>query len=112
MSNPIIIEGIRKTIFGAGAIDQVGQECKALKASRALVVMDRELAKTDIGMRAIESIRKTRVKAVPYPDVTPEPSPALADMGTDLAKKEKVGCIVGVGGGSTMDVAKAIAVLV
>lgn len=86
MSNQIILEGIRKTIFGAGAIDQLGQACKALKASKALVVVERLLAKTDVGVRATESIRKSRVKAVLYPDVIPEPSPTLADIGTDLAR--------------------------
>ena len=82
MNNPINIEGVRKTIFGAGTIDQIGHECKALKASRALVVMDRELAKTDMGTRALESLRKSRIKGFLYPEVTPEPSPALADTGT------------------------------
>jgi len=112
MNNPINIEGVRKTIFGAGTIDQIGHECKALKTSRALVVMDQELAKTELGTRAVESLRKSRIKGFLYPDVTPEPSPALADIGTDMAKREKVGCVIGIGGGSTMDVAKAISVLV
>jgi len=40
MNSLITIEGVKKTIFGRGAINQIGQECKALKATRTLVVMD------------------------------------------------------------------------
>ena len=48
---------------------------------------------------------------MPYPEITPEPSPSLADKGAELAKQEKVASVIGIGGGSTLDVAKAIAVL-
>jgi len=111
MEKPITVEGIKRTVFGAGTIDQIGPECRALSASRALLVMDRQLAQTDIGNRAIESLKKNRVKTFPYGEVTPEPDPALADVGAEMARRERVQCVIGLGGGSTMDVAKAIAVL-
>lgn len=47
-----------------------------------------------------------------FSDVTPEPDPKIADLGTELALKEKVHCVIGVGGGSTMDIAKAVGMLV
>jgi alcohol dehydrogenase len=106
------MEGVKKTIFGAGALQEVGEASKALKASRALLVMDRDLSKMDICSRVQETLQKSRVKAFLYPEVTPEPAPSLADAGAAQARKENVGCIIGVGGGSTMDVAKAIGVLV
>ncbi|MFH1722981.1 MAG: iron-containing alcohol dehydrogenase, partial [Candidatus Altiarchaeota archaeon] len=112
MDNLITIEGVKKTIFGSGAINQIGPECRNLGATRALLVMDRSLAKSDICSRIQELLRKSRVKALLYPDVTPEPDPRIADIGAQFARKEKVHCIIGVGGGSTMDVAKAIGVLV
>ncbi|MFH1480412.1 MAG: iron-containing alcohol dehydrogenase [Pseudomonadota bacterium] len=112
MSRLISIEGVRKTIFGQGAVSQIGEECKKLKASRVLLVMDRELSKTHLRLKLEAILKKSRIKLFNYLDVTPEPSPSLADLGAELAKKEKVGSIVAVGGGSTMDVAKAIAVLV
>lgn len=111
MNNVITIEGIKKTIFGPGALDQIGEECKALKASKVLLVMDQTLSKKEICDRISEVLRKGRVKTFLYPEVTPEPAPELADVGAEMAKKEKVGCVIGVGGGSTMDVAKAIGVL-
>jgi alcohol dehydrogenase class IV len=111
MDNSVTIEGIKKTIFGAGSLAQIGEACKALRASRALLVMDKALSCTDLCSRVKEQLKKSRVKGILYPEATPEPSPTLADDGSALARAEKVGCIIGVGGGSTMDVAKAIAVL-
>jgi len=111
MNSLITIEGVKKTIFGSGVVNQIGPECKSLGASSALLVMDSGLAKTDICSRVQELIRKSRVKAFLYPDITPEPDPKIADLGAEQVKKDKIGCVIGLGGGSTMDVAKAIAVL-
>lgn len=112
MNHLITVEGVKKTIFGAGALNQIGTECKSLKAFRVLLVMDRGLSKTDMLPRVLENLQKSRVKAILFPEITPEPGPELADFGAQLAKKEKVRAVLAVGGGSTIDVAKAAAVLV
>ena len=112
MNSIFTIEGVKRTIFGAGAVREVGEACKVVKASRVLLVIDKNLSETDICSRVQDGLQKSRVKAILYPEVTPEPAPAVADAGAALAREEKAGCIVAVGGGSTMDVAKAIAVLV
>jgi alcohol dehydrogenase len=111
MNRLINIEGVKKTIFGRGSFIEIADACKALNASRVMLVIDASLAKTEICIRAQEILRKNRIKVFLYGDVTPEPSPSLADRGAELAKMEKIGCILGIGGGSTMDVSKAIAVL-
>ena len=112
MEGLITVEGIKKTIFGVGAVQRIVEECESLGTGGALLVMDRALSKTSIYSRIQEFFGKSQVKAIPYLEITPEPSPSLADNGAELAKKENVGCVLGVGGGSTMDVAKAIAILV
>ena len=112
MSNIITIEGVKKTIFGTGSINQLGIACKNLGASKVLIVMDNYLAKTGLWNKILEILKKERVKSFLFSDVTPEPDPKIADFGTEMALKEKVRCVIGIGGGSTMDVAKAIGVLV
>lgn len=111
MESLVTIEGVKKTIFGVGAINQIISECQLLGASRALLVVDRALRETEMCARIQKTFQESPVKAIPYFDVTPEPSPDLADTGAELAKKEKADCVIAVGGGSTMDVAKAIAIL-
>jgi alcohol dehydrogenase class IV len=111
MENLVAVEGVKKTIFGVGAVNQIIFECQSLGTSRALLVVDRALSETKICTSIQDIFRNSPVKTIPYFEVTPEPSPDLADTGAELAKKENADCIIGIGGGSTMDVAKAIAVL-
>ncbi len=112
MNKIITVEGVKKTIFGRGSINQLGLECSNLGASRALVVMDRALAGTGLKDNILEILRMKRIRSFLFSDVTPEPDPRIADLGTEFAKKEKIRCVIGIGGGSTMDVAKAIGALV
>jgi len=112
MNKTITIDGVKKTIFGSGSLSQIGDECKTIGASKVLLVMDQSLAKTDIYEQATAYLKRSRVKAFLFSDVTPEPDPKIADLGTEMALKENVRCVIGIGGGSTMDVAKAIGVLV
>jgi len=112
MKEWVTVEGVKKTLFGIGAVEGLMGECEALRVSRVLLVMDKDLSRMETGLRVQEMFERGPIRAVPYFEVTPEPSPSLADSGAGLAKKEEVHCVIGVGGGSTMDVAKAVAVLV
>ncbi len=111
MNNIKTIEGVKKTVFGSGAVSKLGVECKNLGASKALLVIDQALSKSVIAEKVKASLKSERVRVFTFSDVTPEPDPKIADLGTELALKEKVQCIIGVGGGSTMDIAKAIGML-
>ncbi|MFC1821113.1 iron-containing alcohol dehydrogenase [Thermodesulfobacteriota bacterium] len=112
MTDVITIENIKKTIFGPGTVAQLGEVCNSMSISRALLVMDHSLSKTDLRLRIEQLATDKGIQPVLFPEVSPEPSPAFADNGAELAKKEKVDAVIAVGGGSTMDVGKAIAVLV
>jgi len=112
MNNHFVVQGIPKTLFGAGAIRSLAQECLALGGSPVLLVMDRSLSQTPLRGRVEELLAEGGVSWVLYGEITPEPSPELADRGAQLARREGVRVVVGVGGGSTLDVAKAIAALV
>ncbi|MDY6879148.1 MAG: iron-containing alcohol dehydrogenase [Desulfatiglans sp.] len=111
MQDVISIEGVKKTVFAVGAVERIVEECKALGASKCLLVMDRGLSETTIGARVQALFKDGPVEAIEYFEVTPEPDPAIADQGAALAQTAKVDCVIGLGGGSTMDVAKAIGVL-
>lgn len=111
MEKIITVEGVKKTIFGSGSIKRLGEECKALGAKRAIIIADKALADTTIVTNSIESLKSASIELIPYFEVLPEPSPSLADAAAAIALKESADCVVGIGGGSTMDVAKAAAVL-
>jgi len=112
MKKRIWIESVKKTLYGIGAVEEVGQRLRELGINKVLLVMDKGLSTTALRERVTQLLRESKVEFLEYLEVTSEPAPELADKGALLAKDGKVGGILGIGGGSTLDVAKAISVLV
>jgi aldehyde dehydrogenase (NAD+) len=99
-----------KVVFGAKSLAELPSELDALNAARALVVTDELLAsKTDLVERAKKALGR-RFAGV-YSDVTPDSSVALVDRGAKKAKELGVDAIVSIGGGSSIDTAKGIAIV-
>lgn len=104
--------GAKKIIFGNGSFDMLGDHIREMKACRPLVVLDRNLSKTGLKERIADICGKSGVKAAIFDkQVEAEPRLEVADDGARAARKGKCDIVVGIGGGSAMDVAKAIAVL-
>ncbi|MDL1978599.1 MAG: iron-containing alcohol dehydrogenase [Deltaproteobacteria bacterium] len=104
-------QGAKKILFGCGAVENLAEEVKALAGQKALLVVDQGLEQAGVAQRVYESLSAGGIAYVRYDKVTPEPEPILADEGAKLAKKEGCDLVVGVGGGSSLDVAKAVAML-
>jgi len=103
--------GAKKIVFGNGSFAGLAEHLAELKVSRPLVVLDGNLAGTGFGERLSGLLDKAKIGFVLYDKVVPEPPIELADEGAKLAIRKKCDGVVGIGGGSAMDLAKAIAVL-
>ncbi|PKN06233.1 MAG: alcohol dehydrogenase, partial [Deltaproteobacteria bacterium HGW-Deltaproteobacteria-7] len=103
--------GAKKIIFGNGSILTLASHIKELNAQNPLVVIDKNLAKTDLLEKVANVLIPAGIKFTVYDKVVPEPPIELADEGAKIAVKNKCDIIIGIGGGSAMDVAKAIAVI-
>jgi alcohol dehydrogenase len=104
--------GAKKIIFGNGALGSLGEHIREFKATRPLIVLDRNLAKTDLKGKVLDILNGDGFKATLFHQkVEAEPRLEVADEGVKAAQKGKCDIVVGIGGGSAMDVAKAIAVL-
>ncbi|NLT13311.1 MAG: iron-containing alcohol dehydrogenase [Clostridiales bacterium] len=98
-------------IFGCGAISVLGEKVKELGCKKAMCVIDKGIEGTPIPDKAIKSLNDAGVDVVVFNGVIADPPVDVVDAGGDLAKREGVDCLIGVGGGSSMDTAKAIAIL-
>jgi alcohol dehydrogenase len=103
--------GAKKIVFGRGSFAALPEHLTELKILRPLIVLDRNLAETGFREKVDGILAKTGAGYVIYDKTEPEPPLELADEGTKLALKKKCDGVIGIGGGSAMDLAKAIAVL-
>jgi alcohol dehydrogenase class IV len=100
-----------EVLFGEHAADQVGEKTKALGCSKVLVVYDKGVKDAGIAGPVIENLEKAGLKVVHYGSVLADPPDIMVNECGEIARKEKVDGIVGVGGGSTLDTAKAVNVM-
>jgi alcohol dehydrogenase len=103
--------GAKKIVFGNGSILTLTSHIKEFHAQNPLLVIDKNLAKTDLLEKIANVLIPGGIKFTVYDKVEPEPPIELADEGAKIAVKNKCDIVIGIGGGSAMDVAKAIAVL-
>ncbi len=97
--------------FGANAIEDLPQIVKDLGGNTVFMVIDPGLKKAALVDQIVAPLKDGSIPYKMYDKVDPEPGMKLADQGAKLAKKAGADCIIGVGGGSAMDVAKAISIL-
>jgi len=103
--------GAKKIVFGRGSFASLPEHLAELRVSRPLIVLDRNLAEAGFREKVSALLDQARMKYALYDKTEPEPPLELADEGTKIALKKRCDGVVGIGGGSAMDLAKAIAVL-
>jgi alcohol dehydrogenase len=97
--------------FGAGSIADLAKTVTNFNGSNVFLVIDPGLVKAGLLTPITAPLKKANIPFTVYDKIDPEPGLKLADKGKKLAKKAGCDCVVGVGGGSAMDVAKAVAIL-
>ena len=96
---------------GAGASAELGAILSQLGLSRPLVVTDRYLAESRRVDQVLNSLDKSKISARLFSGVVPDPTVASIEAGLAALRAANHDCVVGFGGGSSIDTAKAMAVL-
>jgi alcohol dehydrogenase class IV len=96
-----------KLVVGPGCSRQAGEQLRRLGGSKALVVTDRGVEGAGVLTGILESLSAVGVGSVVYSGVEPNPSIRCVDESVALYRSEGCDCLVAVGGGSSMDTAKA-----
>ncbi len=96
-----------KLRFGFGSLAEVGAEVEALGGSRVLLVTDRVMVKSGIAEKVVDAIGRARTEV--FDEVEPEPRIEVAEAVAAKVRQGGHDLVVGVGGGSVMDMAKVAA---
>jgi alcohol dehydrogenase len=98
--------------FGPGVSGRIGELARSLGAKRAVLVTDESMERLGISDRISGIMEKEGVETCIFAGVEPEPSVETTDAVAMLAREHDCQLVVGLGGGSCMDVAKAVSVLI
>jgi alcohol dehydrogenase class IV len=79
--------------------------------ARVLFVTDPGIRKLGLCDAALQSIRENGFEVTVFDDVEPDPKAATVLSAVEIAKANDIACVIGFGGGSSMDVAKVVALL-
>lgn len=111
MNKTFSFTGAGKIVFGNGAFEQLSEHIKELGGTKPLVVLDSTLSAAGLKEKVTASLKKAGIGIVIFDKVEGEPPLELADEGARAAAVKQCDLVVGIGGGSAMDVAKAVAVI-
>jgi choline dehydrogenase len=96
---------------GVGAIAALADETQALGMKRPMIVTDGGIVTAGLLAEIEKPLKAANIGYVSFTEVAPNPPAALVDRGAEIYLKEKCDGLIGFGGGSSLDTAKAIGVV-
>ena len=99
-----------RVVFGVDSLSTIGQECSQLGTEKVMLVVDKNLVNTTSFAEVINSLSKVNIKPVVFSDFTPDPDEECIERGLAELCKHNCQALIGFGGGSAIDTAKAIAI--
>ena len=97
---------------GAGAIAAVVDEIKARGFTKAFVATDPDLIKFGVAAKVTDLLDAAAIPYAVFSDIKPNPTIENVQNGVAAFKAAEADCIVAIGGGSSMDTAKAIGIII
>lgn len=98
-------------VFGKGAVEKLPELIKNHGLKHVMIVYDEGVKAAGISEQVIEEVEKAGVSITVFDGVIPNPTDIVVEEAVAIAKAKKVDGFVAVGGGSSIDLAKAINVL-
>ena len=100
-----------KVIFGMDTIRSIADEIKRLGGTKPIIVTDQGVVKADLIEPVKESLGAAGMGFAVYDQVQPEPPDRNINEAAAMFKSEGCDIVIGLGGGSSMDVAKGVSVV-
>jgi len=108
--NRFVLNGV--SYHGKGAIEAVPQEIKSRGLTKAFVTSDPDLVKFGVTSKVTDLLDAAEIPYTLYDNIKPNPTVENVQTGVAAFKESGADCIVAIGGGSSMDTAKAIGIII
>ncbi|EGP5152799.1 lactaldehyde reductase [Enterococcus faecium] len=109
MSNQMILN--ETSYFGKGAIESIVPEFQQRGFSKAAVITDKGLIEHGIATKVTELLDKAAIDYALYDGIVPNPTIQNVKDGVAFVKEAEADCLIAIGGGSPIDTAKAIGII-
>lgn len=109
MSNRMILN--ETSYFGKGAIESIVPEFQQRGFSKAAVITDKGLIEHGIATKVTELLDNAAIDYVLYDGIVPNPTIQNVKDGVAFVKEAEADCLIAIGGGSPIDTAKAIGII-
>ena len=110
MANRIVLN--ETSYFGWGARSELVQEIKNRTSRKALLVTDNNLINAGVTTKVIDTLKENNIEFKVYSDVKPNPTIKNVQNGVQMCKEINADYIIAVGGGSVIDTAKGIGIVI
>jgi alcohol dehydrogenase class IV len=97
--------------FGNDAVKDTGSLVKKRNIDKVLIATDSGVIKAGLLEGIIASLKESSIEYEVFDEVLPNPTADIVEKGLDILKKTDCRAVLGVGGGSSIDAAKAIAIM-
>ena len=101
----------RLMLMGGGSVKKLGEVLTQLGLSRPLVVTDPFMVSSGLIEHALAPLRAAGMSPAIFSDTIPDPTDTVIEAGVAAMRAGRYDCLIGFGGGSPMDTAKAMAIL-
>jgi alcohol dehydrogenase len=111
MRNYWSFQGAGQLIFGRGSLAELGRLCTKRGYSKVFLLADHRLQQAGLVERVLQPLQEANIAVTLFAQGAPEPAIELALAACEAAKACHPTAIIGLGGGSNMDLAKITAAL-
>lgn len=101
----------RLILSGGGSVSRIAEVLESLGLSKPLIVTDPWMVSSNTVDRVLAPLHSAGMTAAVFSDTVPDPTDTVIESGVAALKRGTYDCLIGFGGGSPMDTAKAIAIL-
>ena len=110
MANRFVLN--ETSYHGAGAIQEIAAEAKGRGFQKAFVCSDPDLVKFGVTKKVLDVLDEAGLVYELYSDIKPNPTIENVQTGVEAFRKSGADYLIAIGGGSSMDTAKAIGIII